>query len=195
LWLADSVGSFLQFAGAGAVYYHSPIQPEPLRPGCHGYSTYGNFIADEDLKIKQYSSQYFASRMINLDWVKHGAGIHRFYPASSDLTDDAGNVLVTAYAVLRPGGDWSVLLVNKDSSNDHAVRIQFDGADATPSQHFSGKISVTTFGAAQYVWHPEGAKSHADPDGPAAVSSLEAMPDTNFLLPRASITVLRGKIE
>jgi hypothetical protein len=195
LWLADSVGSFLQFAGAGAVYYHSPIQPEPLRPGCHGYSTYGNFIADEDLKIKQYSSQYFASRMINLDWVKHGAGIHRFYPASSDLTDDAGNVLVTAYAVLRPDGDWSVLLVNKDSANAHAVRIQFAGADATASQRFSGKISVTTFGAAQYVWHPEGAKSHADPDGPAAVSSLEAMPDTNFLLPRASITVLRGKIE
>jgi hypothetical protein len=195
LWLADSVGSFLQFAGAGAVYYHSPIQPEPLRPGCHGYSTYGNFIADEDLKIKQYSSQYFASRMINLDWVKHGAGIHRFYPASSDLTDDAGNVLVTAYAVLRPDGDWSVLLVNKDSANAHAVRIQFAGADATASRRFSGNISVTTFGAAQYVWHPEGAKSHADPDGPPAVSSLEVMPDSNFLLPRASITVLRGKIE
>jgi hypothetical protein len=30
--LADSVGAFLTHGGA--VYYHSPIQPEPLRPGC-----------------------------------------------------------------------------------------------------------------------------------------------------------------
>src|SRR5262249_35835494 len=39
LWLADSVGSFLTYAGPGGVYYHSPIQPEPLREGCRGYST------------------------------------------------------------------------------------------------------------------------------------------------------------
>src|SRR5262249_30263502 len=32
LWLADSVGAFL--TRGGAVYYHSPIQPETLRPGC-----------------------------------------------------------------------------------------------------------------------------------------------------------------
>jgi len=57
-----------------------------------------------------------------------------------------------------------------------------------------GKVSVTTFGAKQYVWHPRGADSHADPDGPPAVSSLDAKPDTRFVFPRASITVLRGTI-
>src|SRR5215469_8660856 len=72
LWLADSVGSFL--ANGGALYTHSPIQPEPLRPGCHGFSTYGNFVADEKLDILQHTAQYFASRLINLEWVKHGAG-------------------------------------------------------------------------------------------------------------------------
>ncbi len=195
LWLADSVGSFLQFAGGGAVYYHSPIQPETLRAGCHGYSTYGNFVADEDLNIKQYTAQYFASHMINLDWLKHGAGIHRFYPAASDLTDNAGNIIVTAYAALQPDGDWSVLLVNKDSANAHAVGIQFAAGGASVTQRFTGKVSVTTFGAEQYVWHPEGAKSHADPDGPPAVSSLQAKPGGTFLLPRASITVIRGKIQ
>jgi len=192
LWLADSVGSFLQFGGPGAVYYHSPIQPEPLRPGCHGYSTYGNFVADEDLNIKQYASQYFASRMINLDWVQHGAGVHRLYPANADVTDDAGNTLVTAYAAARPDGEWSLLLINKDATNAHAVRVQF--ADEKSQRHFDGKLSVTTFGAEQYVWHPAGALSQADPDGPPAVSSLDARADTQFTLPRASITVLRGKL-
>ena len=195
LWLADSVGSFLQYAGPGGVYYHSPIQPETLHSGCRGYSTYGNFVADEELNIKQYTSQYFASRMINLDWVKHGGGVHRFFPAASDLTDDAGNMIVTAYAVARPDGDWSILLVNKDSANVHKVKIKFTSDDPNSSKQFTGKVSVTTFGAEQYVWHPEGAKSHADPDGPPAISSLDAKPDMDFQLPRASITILRGKIQ
>jgi len=53
---------------------------------------------------------------------------------------------------------------------------------------------MTTFGADQYLWHPAGAQSHAAPDGPPAVSAPDAGPDTRFTLPRASITVLRGKL-
>jgi hypothetical protein len=195
LWLADSVGSFFEFAGEGAVYYHSPIQPETLRPGCRGYSTYGNFIADGELSIKQYSSQYFASQMINLDWVQHGSGEHRFHPAASDMRDDAGNQLVTAYAVSRPDGRWSLLIVNKDPSNAHSLGIRFADEDGGPARRFGGQVSLKTFGAEQYVWHPAGAESRADPDGPPAASSLEAKPDTQFSLPRASITVLTGKVQ
>jgi hypothetical protein len=195
LWLADSVGSFFQFGGPGAVYYHSPIQPEPLHPGCRGYSTYGNFVADEELNIKQYTSQYFASRMINLDWVQHGAGIHRFHAAGSDVADDASNTLVTAYAAERPDGDWSLLVINKDAANPHTIHINFsDSEHAGSVRHFNGKVSVTTFGAEQYAWHPDGPKSHADPDGPPAVSSVDASVSSEFTLPRASVTVLRGKI-
>src|SRR5258708_34623019 len=79
LWLADSVGSFLQFAGGGAVDYHLPIQPEKLRAGCPRYSTYGNFVAHQELDIQQYTRHYFSRPMIKLDWLKHGAGSHRVY--------------------------------------------------------------------------------------------------------------------
>ena len=91
LWLGDSVGSFLTFGGD--IYYHSPIQPEPIRSGCRGWSTYGNFVADENLNIRAHTSQYHASRMINLEWVKHGAGPHKLFSASTDLKDGAGHVL------------------------------------------------------------------------------------------------------
>ena len=127
LWLADSVGAFLASAGPGGVYYHSPIQPEPLHPGCHAWSTYGNFVADERLQIRQHTAQYFASQLLNLEWVTHGAGKHELYPARADLTDDAGHSLVTAYAVKRPDGHWSLLLINKDPSNAHEVALQFTG--------------------------------------------------------------------
>ncbi len=191
LWLADSVGAFL--ANGGAVYYHSPIQPEPLRPGCQGYSTYGNFVANEKLEISQHTSQYFASQMINLEWVKHGAGVHQLFPAEADVKDDAGHTLITAYAAKRPGGEWSLMLINKDPSNAHAVKIEFGDSDGRPTAHFSGPVTMVTFGAEQYVWHPEGPKSHADPDGPPMTSKINAKSDGVFTLPKASVTVLQGK--
>jgi Glycosyl hydrolases family 39 len=191
LWLADSVGSFL--ADGGGLYTHSPIQPEPLRPGCHGFSTYGNFVADKQLHILQYTAQYFASRLINLDWVQHGAGVNQLYPAESDLRDDAGHELITAYAVKRPDGEWSLMLINKDPTNAHAVKIDFAGGNSG-ARHLAGRVTMVTFGAAEYVWHPDGMKSRADPDGPPLASTLDASAATAFTLPRASVTVLRGAV-
>ncbi|MGC2815171.1 MAG: discoidin domain-containing protein [Candidatus Acidiferrum sp.] len=193
LWLADNAGSFL--ANGGSAFYHSPIQPEPLRSGCRGFSTFGNFVADDKLDVSQHTAQYFASQMINLEWVKHGAGVHQLFPAESDVKDDARHTLVTAYAVKKPDGEWSLMLVNKDPSNAHTVKIEFADATTNRAQQFSGQVTRVTFGADQYVWHPEGAKSHADPDGPPAASTLNAQPGGSFTLPRASITILRGKIE
>jgi hypothetical protein len=192
LWLADNAGAFL--TNGGAAFYHSPIQPEPLRPGCHGWSTYGNFVADEKLEVSQYTSQYFASQLINLEWVRHGAGVHQLFPASADVLDDAGHALVTAYAVKRPDGEWSVMLVNRDASNAHHVKVVVKSADGGGERTFSGTVSMVTFGAGQYVWHPESAKSHADPDGPLLRTTLQAGKDGAFELPRASVTVLRGRV-
>ena len=76
-------------------------------------------MADEKLEIKQHTAQFFASQLLNLDWVKHGAGVHQLYPAESDLQDEAKHQLITAYAVKRPDGEWSLLIVNKDPSNAH----------------------------------------------------------------------------
>src|SRR5947209_8285981 len=123
LWLADNAGSFL--ASGGAVFYHSPIQPEPLRPGCGGHSTYGNFVANDKLEIRHHASQYFAGQLINLEWVKHGAGEHKLFPAEANIKDDAGNILATVYPVKRPDGMWSVMAVNRDPSNAHNVKFEF----------------------------------------------------------------------
>jgi hypothetical protein len=191
LWLADNAGSFL--ASGGAAFYHSPIQPEPLRSGCHGFATYGNFVANEKLEVRQYTSQYFASQLINLEWVKHGAGVHHLSPAAADVTDDAGHALIAAYGVKRPDGEWSLMLINKDPTNAHEVKIEFTD-ESSKARYFSGSVTRVTFGAEQYVWHAEGAKSHADPDGPLATSTLNAGANHTFTLPKASVTVLRGKL-
>ena len=191
LWLADSVGAFLTFGGD--VYYHSPIQPEPLRSGCRGWSSFGSFVADQNLNVHGHTSQYYASRLVNLEWVKHGTGEHTLYEGSSNLTDEAGHALITVYPVLRPDGDWSLMLVNKDQTNAHSVRIAFDNGTRT-TQSFSGAVTTVTFGSEQYVWHSDGANSHADPETAPVSRPVSGSPEATFTLPRASVTVLRGKV-
>jgi len=190
LWLADSVGSFLTFGGDA--YYHSPIQPETLRPGCRGWSTYGNFVADQNLQIHGHTAQYYASRLINLEWVNHGRGEHGLYRAAGDLTDGAERALITVYPVLRPDGDWSLLVINKDQSNSHAVEVQFE-MEGGKTQTFSGPVTMITFGSDQYVWHSDGVNSRADPENPPVTRTLSGGPGASFTLPRASVTVLRGR--
>jgi len=191
IWLADSVGSFLSLGGD--VYYHSPIQPEPLRAGCRGFSTYGNFVADDHLQIRAHTAQYYASRMINLEWVKHGAGSHSLFAGSADLEDEASHKIITIYPVQRPDGSWSVMLINKDQTNAHTVRIVFDAGEGH-TKAFAGAVTMTRFGSEQYVWQSEGLNSHADPENPPATSVVESAPGTTFALPKASITVLRGQV-
>jgi hypothetical protein len=113
LWLGDYVGAFLTAGGDGIYYFH--YLPLGLRPGCNGSAgTFGMFTVDADYQVQQYTSQFFASQLINLEWVLPGGGEHRVFPATSDVRDPAGHVLVTAYALQRPDGQWSVMLVNKD---------------------------------------------------------------------------------
>ncbi|HVM75533.1 MAG TPA: discoidin domain-containing protein [Candidatus Saccharimonadales bacterium] len=194
LWLADSVGAYLQNGGPGAVYYHSPIQPEPLRSGCQAWTTYGNFVADEDLKIRHHTAQYFASQMLNLDWVKHGGGEHQLYGAVADLQDEAKHELITTYAVKRPDGQWSLMIINKDPSNAHEVKIALEENGKDTGAEFSGEVQTVTFGAAEYVWRPSGSTSHADPAGPAKRATVQWKDGQTVALPKASVTVLTGKV-
>jgi len=116
------------------------------------------------------------------------------FASLSDVKDEKGNVLVTSYAVLRPDGNWSVMLVNRDESNSHPVRVAFNAADNAENS-FSGPVTFVTFGREQYVWLNDGPNSHPDPDNPPVAISVDANRQTVFTLPKASVSVLRGRIE
>jgi hypothetical protein len=193
LWLADYVGSFLS-AGGNAVYFFHYI-PLGVHRGCNNsLGTFGLFSTDKDLKIEQPLSQFFASQLINLEWVEAAGGAHRLFSASSDIHDDAEHNLVTAYPALRPDGRWSLLVINKDQENPHGVRIVFRDAESNRDRGFSGPVDFITFGTEQYQWHPGFEDGKADPDGPPARKSINAASATVFELPKASVTVIRGTV-
>ncbi|MGA8213391.1 MAG: discoidin domain-containing protein [Candidatus Sulfotelmatobacter sp.] len=191
LWLADTVGAFLS-AGGDAFYYYHYI-PFAVNPGCNNsQATFGMFAVDGKYQITQPLAQFFASQLVNLEWLRPGNEMHEVYPAESDVRDSAGHTLVTSYAVKRPDEKWSLLIINKDQENAHRVTVKFHNADSKSEASFTGEVDIVTFGRAQYHWDP--LRRVADPDGPAARATTIDGANKTIELPAASVVVLRGKI-
>ncbi|HEX8816851.1 MAG TPA: discoidin domain-containing protein [Terriglobales bacterium] len=210
IWLADYIGAFLNAGGNGVYYFH--YLPLLMEHGCNDSpGTFGMFTVGPDYQLLQPLAQFFVSQLINLEWVQPGAGEHEIFSAKGDLDDGAGHALVTAYAVKRPDGQWSVMAVNRDQLNPHSVKISFEDGGSVASS-FNGSVETATFGSGQYQWHPALTRfmahdeqpavypvvaytqGNADPDGPIARTKQKAGKDTMFDLPAASVVVIRGKI-
>lgn len=213
IWLADYVGSFLNAGGKGLYYFH--YLPLQMENGCNNSpGTFGMFTVNADYQIQQPLSQYFASRMINFEWLQHDGGEHTIYPAAGTYDDGAHHTMVTAYSVWRPDHEWSVMLVNRDQEQAHNVQVVFDNSQAKTVGYFSGDVHVSTFGREQYKWHPafrHADSSHipetldkipllytdgyADPDGPIQEETVRGDKSTEYEIPPASIVVLRGNLD
>jgi hypothetical protein len=210
VWLADYIGSFLNSGGKAVYFFH--YLPLQMEPGCNSSpGTFGMFTVDANYQIQQPLAQFFVAQLINLEWVQPAGGEHQVFAAKSDLQDGAGHDLVTVYAVKRPDGNWAVMAVNRDQQNGHRVRIAFEGP-ADKKTSFAGPVEVSTFGSAQYQWHPPQMRfmAHAeksgertivptttgwaDPDGPIVHSQLTAENGTLYDLPAASVVVIRGNV-
>jgi hypothetical protein len=211
IWLADYVGAFLNEGGNALYFFH--YLPLQMEHGCNDSpGTFGLFTVDSKYQIQQQLGQFFTSQLINLDWVQPGKGEHVMFPAESDVEDGTGHSLVTAYALKRPDGQWSVMLVNRDQETPHNIKISFDDDVTDSSKWFTGPVSISTFGGGQYAWHPAQTRfmqhaenaaeipvvvtseGNANPDGPILHSQQKADKNTNFNVPAASVVVIRGKV-
>lgn len=193
LWWADYTGALFANGGTGNYFFH--YIPGRLGQGCNNsWGSFGMFLVDRDFNITNYNASYFAAQLINQEWVQPVDQMHQVFRATSDARDPFGNLLVTAYVVERPDGQWSVMLVNKDKERAHAVVIRFAGAEGEADRYFKGPVDRITFGANEYQWRPNGAGGHADPDGPQVKSAVSGGNGMVYSLPKASITVLRGRI-
>lgn len=193
LWLADYTGAFLAGGGQGSYFFH--YLPFPLSRDCNEtFGTYGLFAMNGARKLTSPTAQYFASRLLTQEWAEPGERKNTVFPASSELLDREGRIVVTAYALARPDGQWAVLLINKDRSAPRKIRVAFRDSAAAQNQAFTGPVTALSLGADNYRWQANGSDGHAEPAGPIAESTVEGSADAVFTLPRASMTVLRGRI-
>jgi len=194
LWLADSFGGFLSAGGQSTHYYHD-LSYSPPHPACaNSWGTYHLFMVDEHYAIQQPTSQYFAAQMITQEWAQPIDKENVQYLATSDVRDDQGHTLVTAYALHRPDGQWSLMLINKDHDKAHPVRVLFQNSRDSKNAFYIDKVAEITFGKEQYQWHPDRKKGHAEPDGPPKSLVVDGGEAAVYSLPAASVTVLRGRL-
>ena len=189
LWLADYLGSALANHVSGAVYYQYepvPLGQNPQCPADWGSPTM--FVTDKRSVIRARAAQFYAAEMIMHEWLAAGDGEHQLYPAATNVVTEEGP-LITAYAVHRPDGLWSVMLVNKDVKA-HVVQVNF--ANASRVSSFGAAVASVSFGSAQYQWQANGAASLPQPDDPPLHKWLAGGSQATYEIPAQSITVLRG---
>ncbi|HTU34972.1 MAG TPA: hypothetical protein VMF66_14320 [Candidatus Acidoferrum sp.] len=173
IWECDAFGTF--FEQGGTAFYRPAINNGAdgrgnlsANGGADGGGTYGT------ASYTPYSSAH----LINFEWLQHGAGANKIFPASADLKDAAGRNVITSYAVKRPDGNWSLMLINHDLNAAHPVHIVID--DAKHVVHpFVGSVALV-----QYCNNPAEDKN----------VTIAATPDGAYTLPAGSITVIRGKL-
>jgi hypothetical protein len=189
---ADIVGQFLMLGGQAAYLYgYEPSKPFNERRSCAGYGQMMLFEADGRGQAHWPMPIYFAARLLTHEWAQQVNQRHRLYSAVSSISDiraDKGVPWVTAYAVERPDGKFSVMLVNKDPERAYSVHVSFVGSKSV--EHFIGKVAMLQYSQEQYVWKEAGTDGYPIRTKPPRQITLRDGSPMN--LPPFSLTIVRG---
>jgi F5/8 type C domain len=164
----DSVATLLAFGGSKTFLYGY----EPGELLNEASCTWGNnmlFLSGPKL---QKMPTYYAAKMLAEEWAQPNGGKHVMYSASTD------DPKIAAYAVERPDGLLSMLLLNKDPAREVTVHVPM-----------RGQVEARQYSRAQYEWRAARANGHPTRNNPPAKIAV-----TGGLvrLPPYSITVVRG---
>jgi hypothetical protein len=187
LWTGDFMGSSLASGISYMTYYQGEPEPLDRNQRCNSWGAYNPYIVDENFTVRAKGAAYYALQLISQQWALPGDQPHGVYPVTSSLGNR--NALVTAYALARPGGTWSVLIVNKD---DVARPVTIDFQNGSAVSHFTGTVRVVRFGRDQYGWTGNGPDDLPSPDKGLQAESLPG--GTTYIAAPRSLTVIRGTI-
>jgi hypothetical protein len=188
---ADVVGRFLTMGGDQAFLYgYTPSEVLHDNPCSAGQNML--FSMDEDGDITHRFATYFGAQLLTQEWTMPAGGWHEIYPAVSNVRNLKGEQLVTAYAVYRPDGLWSLLLINKDPDRAYRVQVRFETQGRRSPSAFTSALDIYQYSPAQYALND-------DKDDPFPVKAdspvhliLQDDPAKVVELPAYSITVVRG---
>src|ERR1700687_3390914 len=119
---ADSVAHFLTLGGNAAYLYGYEASEVIEEQECSAGNNMLFFRAD-NRHARQRTATYWGARLLTQEWTQPGGDWHEIYPAVASVQNNKGERLVTAYALLRPDGLWSLLLINLDLDHAYFPRV------------------------------------------------------------------------
>jgi hypothetical protein len=192
---ADSVARFLTMGGEAAYLYGYEASEIIKEQECSS----GNnmlFFRDERGHIRKPTATYWGARLLAQQWVQPGDQRHEIYPVSSNVRNGNGDEMITAYAVHRPDGLWSLLLINRDTKRSFQTSVVFRKA-TSDSSAFVGRIDIFQYSSKQYLLGGPANNPYpvrADEPEHRVVQSPRETP-TQISLPPYSLTVVRGGLD
>ena len=187
---ADIAAQFVS-RGGGAAYAFGYAPDVPYVGGrpCAGAGNLMLWQADGAGRARWPMPTFWGASLLTHDWAGESGGADEFYPAASDVRDGAGRPLVTAYALRRTDGAWSVLIINRDPISAHRVQVILKSGGEGASSSLPGPFTVVEWGAARYAWKADGVDGRPTRDLPPRRSRLAGM-DPVVDLPPLSVTVV-----
>ncbi len=188
---AEIVAQYLM-AGIKTVYLYGVEPSTPIRDGA-ACDTWGNlmaFEAGEQGRIQWRLPTYYGAKLTGQEWLGAPDGVHTLYRTriAGSGTSDAS---LAAYAVHRPGGQWALLVLNKNPVRAQLAHVRFEGANANAAD-WRGPQEVFQYSAKQYVWAPNRDDGHPRFSEAPATYMTETGKPLILSLPPMSLTVVRG---
>ena len=168
LMYADILGQFLALGGGRSFLYG--LEPAYLEETNN--CTWGNnmLLAMGDDSVEYRTAAFYTMRMMTQVWMREDS-LLEVYPVT--VADPS----VTAYALLRPNGIWSIALINKSATQARTVNVSI--REGKHSETLFLPLHLVQYGQEKYHWKANGADGHPD----------RALPPKEKLLRLPSITL------
>ncbi len=183
---ADTVGTLLAH-GVSAAYMYGYEPNVPIRES-RRCNTWGNLmllLASGAGTAPTPLASFWETQMLTRDWMLQGDRIHTVYATRVK----AHGRLVRAFALRRPDGRLSLLLLNMSAARDYEVRLR--AHDGRRSAALRGRLDEWQLSSANYRWQAAGADGRPILDEPPRHTQLRSGRGP-VRLPPYSITVLRS---
>ncbi len=172
LFNTEFLADFFFEGGSGAYFYG--VEPDTIFAEPRACQQYGNlllFLGDETHHILAKLATYYAATMVTGTWLAP-SGAHELYEVSGTTP------LLRAWAVRRPDGSFALLVVNKDATQNEAIRVAG-----------WSEVEVAQFSSREYEWGANGEGGR-----PVRSKPPRRVPITGDVeIPAWSITVIEAR--
>lgn len=185
LMYADILGKFIAMGGDKSFLYgYEPAYLET--EGCD----WGNnilFGLNDDGKIEYRTAAYYGMQMLTHYWLQPANLAIEIYPVKTDIENKEKQPLITAYAILKPDGKWSLMLINKDPLKNWNVNVDVQNPVSNTSTRFQ-PTQLIQYSKQQYHWVNKGSKGHPSLSLPPVVKKISGSSEVS--LQPYSLTIL-----
>lgn len=175
---AETVAQFLCGGGQAAYFYAG--EPDALKQTAGSWGRHILLLRSRGQDDLTPMATFHALRMVSSDWMNPQGGPHQTLRIGSNLPPDH----FSTFALKRPDGSLSLLMINKDPNQP--VRVSFRSNRA-----LHGEATLITYSSKEYHWHADGPNGRPTRNEPPSRRTVRA--DQPFTVPAWSVSVLKSR--